>query len=118
MNVHQHLSGTASCTKRRVNTCPVLCRQLTCRCVGAARQEEVYGVGPEQLRVFIHYHPQFYHLHVHFTRAHVNPGCEAERAHLLTDVIQVIPGTLGPLAGCCLGLGSGLGLVGTVSARR
>ena len=25
---------------------------------------------------------------------------------------------LGPLAGCFLGLGSGLGLVGTVSARR
>ena len=55
-------------------------------------QEEVYGVGPEQLRVFIHYHPQFYHLHVHFTRAHVNPGCEAERAHLLTDIIQNLEG--------------------------
>ena len=58
----------------------------------AVRQEEVYGVGAEQLRVFIHYHPQFYHLHVHFTRAHVNPGCEAERAHLLSDVIQNLEG--------------------------
>ena len=51
--------------------------------------EKVYGVPGDQLRVFFHYHPQFYHLHVHFTRSHVNPGCEAERAHLLTDVIQV-----------------------------
>eukprot|EP01043_Picozoa_sp_COSAG02_P008293 COSAG02_NODE_263_length_26627_cov_47.198168_2_plen_607_part_00 len=50
--------------------------------------KKVYGVDHDQLRVFMHYHPQFYHLHVHFTRSHVNPGCEAERAHLLTDVIQ------------------------------
>jgi m7GpppX diphosphatase len=49
---------------------------------------KIYGVEQDQLRVFFHYHPQFYHLHVHFTRSHVNPGCEAERAHLLTDVIQ------------------------------
>ena len=45
-----------------------------------------------ELRVFVHYQPQFYHLHVHFTRAHVNPGCEAERAHLLTDIIQNLEG--------------------------
>lgn len=55
---------------------------------GKAVIEKVYGVAGDQLRVFFHYHPQFYHLHVHFTRSHVNPGCEAERAHLLTDVIQ------------------------------
>ena len=42
----------------------------------------------DQLRVYMHYQPQFYHLHVHFTRAHVYPGCEAERAHLLADVIR------------------------------
>ncbi|CAN0148767.1 unnamed protein product, partial [Hapterophycus canaliculatus] len=30
--------------------------------------EAVYGVPEEQLRVFVHYMPQFYHFHVHFTR--------------------------------------------------
>ena len=49
--------------------------------------ERVYGVPRDQLRVFFHYHPQFYRLHAHCTRIeYVNPGCEAERAHLLTSV--------------------------------
>jgi m7GpppX diphosphatase len=59
---------------------------------GCAAIKRVYGVDGDQLRIFLHYHPQFYHLHVHFTRAHVNPGCEAERAHLLSDVIQNLEG--------------------------
>ena len=49
----------------------------------------IYGVAPQQLRVFVHYQPQFYHFHVHFTV--LSPGtlgCEAERAHLLQDVIR------------------------------
>ena len=48
---------------------------------------DVYGVPRSKLRIFFHYHPQFYRLHAHCTRCeHVNPGCEAERAHLLRDV--------------------------------
>ncbi|CAM9160252.1 unnamed protein product [Scytosiphon promiscuus] len=50
--------------------------------------EAVYGVPEEQLRVFVHYMPQFYHFHVHFTRVHNTIGVEAERAHLLVDIIQ------------------------------
>ena len=46
----------------------------------------VYGVKAGQLRIFFHYHPQFYRLHAHCTRLAVNPGCETERAHLLTTV--------------------------------
>ena len=48
---------------------------------------QVYGVGADKLRIFFHYQPQFMRLHAHCTRCeHVNPGCEAERAHLLTSV--------------------------------
>lgn len=48
----------------------------------------IYGVEANQLRIFFHYHPQFYRLHAHCTRLAVNPGCETERAHLLTTVAQ------------------------------
>jgi m7GpppX diphosphatase len=74
-------------TLRELRTChlPLLRAILE---TGRDTIKRVYGVDQDQLRVFFHYHPQFYHLHVHFTRSHVNPGCEAERAHLLTDVIQ------------------------------
>ena len=41
----------------------------------------------EEIRVFIHYHPQFYHLHIHFTRLWNDIGCQVERAHLLDEVI-------------------------------
>ena len=48
---------------------------------------DVYGVSAGSLRIFFHYHPQFYRLHAHCVRAeHVNPGSECERAHLLTTV--------------------------------
>ena len=36
----------------------------------------------------MHYQPQFYHFHVHFTRLHNDLGCQAERAHLLQEVID------------------------------
>jgi len=48
----------------------------------------VYGVSADQLRVFLHYQPQFYHLHVHFTRIENEIGSQVERGHLLLDVIQ------------------------------
>jgi len=54
--------------------------------------EDVYGVPPEELRVFIHYHPQFYHLHIHFTRLWNDGGCQVERAHLLDEVILNLEG--------------------------
>ena len=92
---------------------------------------ETYGVEPHDLRVFVHYQPQFYHFRVcaaassfarssplsfalqpepparparsltlvpetfppsprqvHFTRLHNDLGCQAERAHLLQEVID------------------------------
>lgn len=48
---------------------------------------QVYGVPHAKLRVYFHYRPQFYRLHAHCTRIeNINPGCEAERAHLLSTV--------------------------------
>lgn len=47
---------------------------------------EVYGVPAGKLRIFFHYSPQFYRLHAHCTSLSVSPGCEAERAHLLSTV--------------------------------
>lgn len=48
-----------------------------------------YDVPSSKLRVYLHYQPSYYHLHVHFTKlGYEAPGCSVERAHLLTDVIQ------------------------------
>ena len=50
-----------------------------------------YLIPAQQIRVFIHYQPSFYHLHVHFT--HVkgeHNGFQCERAHMLTHVIENI----------------------------
>ena len=55
---------------------------------GTQRIAEVYGVPRESLRIFVHYPPQFYHFHVHFTHVSVDFGIQTERAHLLDDVID------------------------------
>ena len=51
--------------------------------------QEKYGVGSDQLRAYIHYHPSYYHLHVHFMHLKVDAGAgmAAGKAHLLDDVI-------------------------------
>ena len=46
-------------------------------------------VDPRQsLKIFVHYPPQFYHFHVHFTSTNVQIGTGTERAHLLDDIID------------------------------
>ena len=60
------------------------------RDVGVDTVCDVYGVQPHELRVFVHYQPQFYHFHVHFTRLHSDLGCQVERAHLLQDIIDTL----------------------------
>ncbi|PAA70550.1 hypothetical protein BOX15_Mlig029688g1 [Macrostomum lignano] len=50
-----------------------------------------YGVPLSQQRVFLHYQPSFYHLHAHFTHVSADwPGQQAERAHLVTEIINNI----------------------------
>jgi m7GpppX diphosphatase len=55
---------------------------------GLSAIKRIYGVNSNQIRIFIHYQPQFYHFHVHYTRLENEVGCCCERAHLLSDVIQ------------------------------
>jgi len=50
--------------------------------------EETYNVSRTEMRVFIHYQPQFYHLHVHYAHISNELGVTVERAHLLSDIIQ------------------------------
>uniref|UniRef100_A0A8B9CNW8 m7GpppX diphosphatase n=1 Tax=Anser brachyrhynchus TaxID=132585 RepID=A0A8B9CNW8_9AVES len=48
-----------------------------------------FGVPGSQLRIYLHYQPSYYHLHVHFTALGYDaPGSAVERAHLLADVID------------------------------
>ncbi|XP_008325680.1 m7GpppX diphosphatase-like [Cynoglossus semilaevis] len=50
---------------------------------------EHYSLPASKLRVYVHYQPAFYHLHIHFTKLGFNPpSCGVERSHLLADVIQ------------------------------
>lgn len=50
--------------------------------------ENTYGVQRDQIRVFAHYHPQFYHFHLHYTRLENEIGSTVERGHLVSDIIQ------------------------------
>ncbi len=53
--------------------------------------EQKYGVKRSQLRIYLHYQPSFYHLHVHFTYLkHEAPGIFCEKSHLLDTVINNI----------------------------
>ena len=64
---------------------PIL-RSILAKCPPVIQQ--VYGVARDQLRIFIHYQPQFYHAHIHFTRLRNEAGAQVERSHLVRDVIQ------------------------------
>ncbi|XP_053659974.1 m7GpppX diphosphatase [Anopheles marshallii] len=58
---------------------------------GIAAIEKRYGIGASQLRIYLHYQPTFYHLHMHFTYLRYDPpGTGCEKAHLLSTVINNI----------------------------
>ena len=48
-----------------------------------------HEVAADQLRVFIHYQPSYYHLHVHFLHVKHDSGMgmAVGKAHLLSNVI-------------------------------
>ncbi|XP_012627794.1 m7GpppX diphosphatase isoform X1 [Microcebus murinus] len=51
--------------------------------------QQRYLVQGDRLRVYLHYLPSYYHLHVHFTALGFEaPGSGVERAHLLAEVIE------------------------------
>ncbi|XP_056647931.1 m7GpppX diphosphatase [Diorhabda sublineata] len=50
-----------------------------------------FGLDESRLRIYLHYHPSFYHLHIHFGfLQHDAPGILTEKAHLLSQVINNI----------------------------
>lgn len=56
---------------------------------GTKAIKERYGIDSDHLRVYVHYQPSFYHLHVHFTYLkHDPPGIHCEKSHLLTAIIE------------------------------
>lgn len=58
---------------------------------GSAAIKEKYGIPAHKLRVYLHYQPSFYHLHVHFSALSFEaPGTWAGKAHLLSSVISNI----------------------------
>lgn len=47
---------------------------------GVAAIRDKYDLDESQLRIYVHYQPSFYHLHVHFTYLkHEAPGIHCER---------------------------------------
>ncbi|KAJ2898249.1 hypothetical protein IWW38_001436, partial [Coemansia aciculifera] len=65
-----------------------LLNNLRCKAAVAAQK---YGVQPDQLRLYVHYQPSYYHLHIHITNVLLEgKGMLAGRAHLLDSVIDNI----------------------------
>ncbi|CAL8090109.1 unnamed protein product [Orchesella dallaii] len=60
---------------------------------GTAAIKKKYGLSRSKLRIYLHYQPSYYHLHVHFTSLNFNaPGIYTEKSHLLQTVISNIEG--------------------------
>ncbi|KDN52049.1 HIT-like protein [Tilletiaria anomala UBC 951] len=51
-----------------------------------------HEMGGSALRCYLHYHPTYYHLHVHITAADnaLQPGALVGKAHLVDDVIDLL----------------------------
>ena len=50
-----------------------------------------YGLPADQIRVYVHYQPSYYHLHVHFTHLKYEaPSTLIGQAHYLEEVIDTI----------------------------
>jgi m7GpppX diphosphatase len=56
---------------------------------GSAAIEKKYSVPRDELRIYVHYQPSYYHMHVHFTHlTFMAPGAHVGKAHLLDDIID------------------------------
>ena len=53
--------------------------------------EKKYGLPHSQLRIYLHYQPSYYHLHVHYSALGYDaPGINCGKAHLLSSIIKNI----------------------------
>jgi m7GpppX diphosphatase len=50
--------------------------------------EAKYSIKPSKLRCYLHYHPTFYHLHVHISHINYHPPGMPEKNYLLSNVIE------------------------------
>lgn len=51
--------------------------------------QDKYGLGEENLRIYVHYQPSFYWFHLHIVNVNYFPlSMDVERAILLEDIIQ------------------------------
>ncbi|GMH35601.1 hypothetical protein BSKO_03469 [Bryopsis sp. KO-2023] len=58
---------------------------------GCEAIESKFGVSRDQLRIFVHYPPSYYHFHVHFTHVKCQGnGAMVGKAHLLEDILENI----------------------------
>ncbi|XP_055853182.1 m7GpppX diphosphatase [Episyrphus balteatus] len=56
---------------------------------GTRAIEDKYGIPASQMRMYFHYQPSFYHLHVHFNPVGNDaPGIWCEKSHILETVIN------------------------------
>lgn len=59
------------------------------RDAGCDAIKRTYGLSRSRLRIYFHYQPSFYHLHVHFNPCKTEaPGIFCEKSHLLDTVIN------------------------------
>jgi len=57
---------------------------------GCGVLESKFGLKSHHVRVYVHYQPSFYHLHVHFAHVDTEGSIECGKAHLLQNVIDNI----------------------------
>ncbi|CAL1529588.1 unnamed protein product [Lymnaea stagnalis] len=82
--VHKH--GIKSLRDLRKEHLPLLENILS---KGQSAIKENFAVTRDKLRVYFHYQPSYYHLHVHFTHVKFDaPGSDVLRAHLIEDVME------------------------------
>ncbi|RKP20387.1 HIT-like protein [Rozella allomycis CSF55] len=85
-----------------ISKCPIICiRELSSDHIPLlknikSKTEEIvkgkYGIEADQLRMFVHYHPSYYHFHVHIVHCDVEPtkAMIAGHSHLLDDIIDLL----------------------------
>lgn len=53
--------------------------------------ENKYNIKQDQVRVYVHYQPSFYHFHVHFNPLNNDvPGMSCDKSHMLDTIINNI----------------------------
>merc|ERR1712233_101037 len=50
--------------------------------------KDIYGLNRNELRIFVHYPPQYWHFHIHFTSLSIDYGIQSGKAILLEDIID------------------------------